>query len=159
LSTRYNNRKIILSEQTLPPGKLLPGMILTFNYAEEGVTDPRPILLFLHQDKKTKLLEGLNLNYINPTKIEKLFNVVDFKKASTGMENLIALKNDYFRIRITTAKDPSPMTTKRFYSDVVSADNVFKQAYRSYKSSKVTSLKVTSIIEKLIHEPGGSPFD
>jgi hypothetical protein len=133
-------------------------MIVTFNYSEEGVTDPRPILLFLHQDKKTKLIEGLNLNYIGPAKIVKLFNVIDFKKASTGMENLIVLKEDYFRIRITTAKDPSPLTTKRFYSGIVGADNAFKRAYRSYKISKVTSLKVTSIIEKLIHEPGGDPF-
>ena len=66
MATRYNNRKIVLSEQTLPTGKLLPGMIVTFNYSEKGVTDPRPILLFLHRDKETKLLEGLNINYINP---------------------------------------------------------------------------------------------
>ena len=78
MATRYNNRKIVLSEQTLPTGKLLPGMIVTFNYSEKGVTDPRPILLFLHRDKETKLLEGLNINYINPAKVKKLFQVVDF---------------------------------------------------------------------------------
>ena len=54
MATRYNNRKIVLSEQTLPTGKLLSGMIVTFNYSEEGVTDPRPILLFLHRDSKKK---------------------------------------------------------------------------------------------------------
>ena len=52
MATRYNNRKIILSEQTLPMGKLLSGMIVTFNYSEKGVTDPRPIILFLHHEKK-----------------------------------------------------------------------------------------------------------
>jgi len=71
LATRYNNRKIILSEQTLPTGKLLSGMIVTFNYSVEGVTDPRPILLFLHRDGEKKLIEGLNMNYINPAKIKK----------------------------------------------------------------------------------------
>ena len=85
--TRYNNRKIIINQQTLPIGKLLPGMIVTFNYAVEGVVDPRPILLFLHHDKKKNTIEGLNMNYINPSKIKRLFNQIDFKKGVTGLEN------------------------------------------------------------------------
>ena len=80
MATRYNNRKIIVSQQTIPIGKVLPGMIVTFNYAEAGVTDPRPTFLFLYHDTEKKLIEGLNLNYINPTKIKKLFQVIQFKK-------------------------------------------------------------------------------
>ena len=146
MATRYNNRKIILSEQTLPMGRLLPGMIVTFNYSETGVKDPRPVLLFLHRDKETNLLEGLNINYINPSKVKKLFSVIEVKKGKIDSEeNLLSLKENYFRIQIANVKKRSPMTTKRFYSDVVSADNVFKQAYRSYKTTKLTALKVTSI--------------
>ena len=156
---RYNNRNIIKSQQKVPLGKLLPGMIVTFNYSEEGVTDPRPILLFLHRDKDTKLLEGLNLNYINPSKVKKLFQVIDFKKGETGVENLVALQEDYFRIKIANPKERSAFTAKRFYSNVILADNVFKQAYRSYKTTKLSALKVTNIIEDLIHEAGGSPND
>ena len=37
------------------------------------------------------------------------------------------------------------MSTKRFYADVVGSDNVFKQAYRSYKTTKLSALKVTNI--------------
>ena len=37
------------------------------------------------------------------------------------------------------------MTTKRFYSDVIGSDNVFKQAYRSYKPTKLSVLKVINI--------------
>ena len=74
MANRYNNRKIIKSEQTISVGKLLPGMIITFNYSESGVTDARPILLFLHNENK--LLEGLNLNYINPSKLIKLFSII-----------------------------------------------------------------------------------
>ena len=73
MSRRYNNRRIIKSEQKVTTGRLLPGMIVTFNYSEQGVTDPRPILLFLHKDTSTKNIEGLNLNYLNPTKLKKLF--------------------------------------------------------------------------------------
>mgnify|MGYP003153321733 CR=1 FL=1 len=159
MATRYNNRKIISAQQTIPAGKLLPGMIVTFNYSEEGVTDPRPILLFLHREKGKNLVEGLNLNYINPSKIKKLFSVIDFKKGVTGMENLVALKEDYFRVQISNPKQRVPMTNQRFYDNVVLADNVFKKAYRSYKSNKLTSLKVISIIEDLIHKPGGSSLD
>ena len=150
MATRYNNRKIVLSEQTLPTGKLLPGMIVTFNYSEKGVTDPRPILLFLHRDKETKLLEGLNINYINPAKVKKLFQVIDFKKGETGVENLIALQEDYFRIKIANPKGRSALTAKRFYSNIILADNVFKQAYRSYKTTKLSALKVTNINEDML---------
>jgi len=37
------------------------------------------------------------------------------------------------------------MSTKRFYGDVILADKYFKQAYRSYKLTNLTSLKVTQI--------------
>ena len=157
MSTRYNNRKIITTQQTLPVGKLLPGMIVTFNYAVPEVTDPRPLLLFLYHNKKLKVIEGLNINYIGPAKIKKFFNYVDFKKGTTGPENLIALKEDYFRIQISTPKSPSQLSNKRFYSDVITSDNTFVKSYRSYKVSKLSSLKVTSIIEDLIHVPGGDP--
>ena len=50
-------------------GRLLPGMIITFNYSEKSVMDPRPILLYLNTDKKSKNIEGLNLNYLNSTKL------------------------------------------------------------------------------------------
>ena len=146
MARRYNNRRIIKSFQTVPPRRLLPGMIVTFNYAETGVMDPRPILLFLHQDSKTKNIEGLNLNYLNPTKLKKLFQVMDFKKTKLDeVENLINLTEDYFRIQISNPKKRSAMSTKRFYSDVISADKFFKEAYRAYKIGKLTSLKVTQI--------------
>ena len=150
MATRYNNRKIILSQQNLPLGKLLPGMIVTFNYSEEGVTDPRPILLFLHRDKETKLLEGLNINYISPAKVRKLFQVIDFKKGETGTENLISLREDYFRIKIANPKERSAFTAKRFYGSVVSSDKVFRKSYRSYKTTKLSALKVTNINEDLL---------
>ena len=145
---RYNNRNIIKSQQKVPLGKLLPGMIVTFNYSEEGVTDPRPILLFLHHEKK--LIEGLNMNYINPAKIKKLFQVIEFKKGVHGQENLIALKEDYFRIQLSVTKKRSFMSPKKFYSNIILADNVFKRSYRSYKTDKLSALKVTNIKEEYI---------
>ena len=126
-------------------------MIVTFNYSESGVMDPRPILLFLHQDNKTKNIEGLNLNYLNPTKLKKLFQVMDFKKTKLDeVENLVNLTEDYFRIQISNPKKRSAMSTKRFYSDVISSDKFFKEAYRAYKIGKLTSLKVTQINTEFI---------
>ena len=144
--TRYNNRRIIDTFQTLPINKILPGMIVTFNYAEEGVTDPRPILLFVHRDTKVNTLEGLNLNYINPSKIKKLFQVINFKKGKLDeQENLIKLKEEYFRIQISNPKKRSPLSTKRFYSDVITSDNIFTASYRKYKTTKLSALKVINI--------------
>ena len=144
MATRYNNRKIINTQQTIPINKLLPGMIVTFNYSEQGVKDPKPILLYLHKDKG--LLEGLNINYLNPTKVKKLFSVIEFKKGKLDeQENLIRLKETYFRIQISNPKKRAPMTTKRFYSDVIGSDVLFKNAYRSYNVGKLTALKVSNI--------------
>ena len=126
-------------------------MIVTFNYSELGVTDPRPILLFLHADPKTKNIEGLNFNYLAPTKVKKLFQVADFKKTEVDEgEYIIRLKEEYFRIQISTPKKRSAMSTKRFYSDVISADKFFKEAYRSYKLTKLSAIKVTQINLELI---------
>jgi len=146
LARRYNNRRIIKSFQTIPPRRLIPGMIVTFNYSEQGVMDPRPILLFLNNNDDRKTIEGLNVNYLNPTKLKKLFSVADFKKTKIDeVENLISLKEEYFRIQISNPKKRSAMSPTRFYSDVISADRYFKEAYRSYKLNKLTSLKVTQM--------------
>ena len=137
--------------QTVSPRRLLPGMIVTFNYSEQGIMDPRPILLFLNENNTTKNIEGLNLNYLNPTKLKKLFQVMDFKKTKLDeVENLINLTDDYFRIQISNPKKRSAMSTKRFYGDIILADRFFKDAYRAYKLSKLTSMKVTQINTQFI---------
>ena len=93
-------------------------MIVTFNYSEQGVTDPRPLLLFLHYNKDNKVLEGLNMNYINPAKLKKLFSVIEFKKGKLDeQENLLSLKQNYFRIQISNPKRRSAISSKRFYGD------------------------------------------
>ena len=149
MSTRYNNRRIIRGGQKIAPGKLLPGMILTFNYSERGVKDPRPILLFLYNNNS--ILEGININYLNPTKLKKLFSVIEFKKGKLEEEeNLIFLKEDYFRIQISNPKKRSAMSPKRFYSDVILSDKYFKDAYRSYKAKSLTSLLVSQINTEFI---------
>ena len=146
MARQYNNRRIIKSVQTVPPRRLLPGMIVTFNYSEQGVMDPRPILLFLNNNTDRKTIEGLNMNYLNPTKMKKLFSVADFKKTELDeVENLISLKEEYFRIQISNPKKRSAMSPTRFYSDVISSDRYFKESYRSYKLNKLTSLKVTQM--------------
>ena len=144
MSTRYNNRRIIRGGQKIAPGKLLPGMVLTFNYSEKAVKDPRPILLFLYNNNN--VLEGININYLNPTKLKKLFSVIEFKKGKLEEEeNLVFLKEDYFRIQISNPKKRSALSTKRFYSDVILSDKYFKQSYRSYKVGSLTSLQVSQI--------------
>ena len=95
-------------------------MIVTFNYSEEGVTDPRPVLLFLYRDKKKKTLEGLNLNYINPSKIKKLFSVIEFKK---GFLEAIPVDDDC--VDLVTSNCVINLSTKK--------NKVFKEIYRILK--------------------------
>ena len=92
------------------------------------------------------ILEGININYLNPTKLKKLFSVIEFKKGKLEEEeNLVFLKEDYFRIQISNPKKRSALSTKRFYSDVILSDKYFKQSYRSYKVGSLTSLQVSQI--------------
>ena len=151
MARRYNNKRIIKKVQTVPPRRLLPGMIVTFNYSEQGVMDPRPILLYLNTNPQTQTIEGLNMNYLNPTKLKKLFSVADFKKTQIDeVENQISIKEEFFRIQISNPKKRSAMSTKRFYGDIILADRFFKDAYRAYKLSKLTSMKVTQINTQFI---------
>ena len=88
---------------------------------------------------------------MNPTKLKKLFSVIEFKKGKLDEEeNLIFLKEDYFRIQISNPKKRSAMSPKRFYSDVILSDKYFKDAYRSYKAKSLTSLLVSQINTEFI---------
>ena len=105
--------------------------------------------MFLYNNND--ILEGININYLNPTKLKKLFSVIEFKKGKLDEEeNLIFLKEDYFRIQISNPKKRSAMSPKRFYGDVILADKYFKSAYRSYKTKSLTSLLVNQINTEFI---------
>ena len=61
------------------------------------------------------------------------------------LQPLVKLKDDYFRIQISNTKKRSPLSTKRFYGDVIKADNRFVEAYRKYTKTKLSALKVVNI--------------
>ena len=147
MAIKYNNRKITLSEsaQKIATSYTLPGMILTFNYAESGVLDPRPLLLLLHENNDKDLLEGLNLNYINPSKINFLFQRIDRLKIYTMVENLVGMKNDYSRVQLTSKFRPLDDDGSSFYKEVVLTEKSFIGAYRKYKLSKLTQLRVLNV--------------
>ena len=152
MATRYNNRKIIISESTqkIATSFVIPGMILTFNYAEKGVLDTRPLLLFLYENEKRKSIEGLNLNYVNPAKIDYLFNRIDKLKIYTVMENLVGLKNDYSRIFLTTRFKRRPKGGKYFYKEIIKTEKELQKAYRNYKLDKLSSLGIVNLKKEYI---------
>ena len=77
--------------------------------------------------------------------------MIEFKKGKLDeSENLVKLKEDYFRVQLSNPKKRSALSTKRFYEDVITDEVVFKKSYRSYKTTKLTSLKVTQINIKFI---------
>ena len=77
--------------------------------------------------------------------------MIELKKGKLDeSENLVKLKEDYFRVQLSNPKKRSALSTKRFYEDVITDEVVFKKSYRSYKTTKLTSLKVTQINIKFI---------
>ena len=53
---------------------LYPGMICQFKYSGKDIFDKNPLILLLHREvTDSKLIHGLNLNYLPETLVQKLF--------------------------------------------------------------------------------------
>ena len=97
MATRYNNKRIVKSIQTIGVGRLLPGMILTFNYSEQGVKDPRPILLYLNTNKETKNKSDDILLNIFKIKNKSTNEIVKISSERVGKDSLYSLNSNKIR--------------------------------------------------------------
>ena len=66
--------KIVKREEIIPDGRLKEGMIVSFRY--KGGSDKTPLVLVLYNDKDKKMIEGINLNYLNLDRVTRLFEIM-----------------------------------------------------------------------------------
>ena len=144
-----NKSKIVKREELIPPGKLDEGMIITFRY--NSGSDKTPVVLVIYYDKKKKMIEGINLNYITISRVGRLVELMGDAKVGIKKDEVVdEFEKDITRIQLSSKKRRDNMTPQKFYKDVVKGDSIIKRAYRSYKLEKMTSLKAADIRENLL---------
>jgi|15BtaG_2_1085339.scaffolds.fasta_scaffold03591_2 hypothetical protein len=133
-----HNRRFIL-QQKISEKSMLPGMLLSFTYNSEDVYDRRPLLFFMY--KQGDLIHGINFNYLHEYRIQRFFNL---SQALTPVveENLIRLPKDYQRLQLSTSRKASSVGSQLLYNTIMPRDKHYKEAYRTYKLSKASSMKV-----------------
>ena len=133
----YRHRsKIVKREELIPPGKLDEGMIITFRY--NSGSDKTPVVLVIYYDKKKKMIEGINLNYITISRVGRLVELMGDAKVSIDKDEFIdEFEQDITRIQLSSRKRTGHMTPAKFYNDVIKGDSIIKKAYRSYKKENI----------------------
>ena len=146
-----NKSKIVKREELVPPGKLEEGMIVTFRY--NSGSDKTPVVLVIYYDKKKKMIEGINLNYITISRVGRLVELMGDAKVGINKDEMVdEFEKDITRIQLSSKRRRGNMSPQKFYKDVVKGDSIIKRAYRSYKLEKMTSLKAADLRENILYE-------
>ena len=125
-----NKSKIVKREELIPPGKLQEGMIITFRY--NSGSDKTPVVLVIYYDKKKKMIEGINLNYITISRVGRLVELMGDAKVGINKDEIVdEFEKDITRIQLSSKKTRDNMTPQKFYKDVVKGD-FWSEAYAEH---------------------------
>ncbi len=153
-----HHSKLIKDSKVIPTTSIMEGMILSFAYsttrAGAKTNDYTPIILVLYRDRKKKIIEGVNLNYLPIDKVKKLFSMVQRRLKSRILkdEKIPGISGDFTRVQISSQRKRSNVTPERFYEKVVTEDPVFKRAYRSYKMSALKNVALVDLEPEYLSE-------
>tara|TARA_Y100001963_G_scaffold154542_1_gene243542 strand:- start:262 stop:732 length:471 start_codon:yes stop_codon:yes gene_type:complete len=139
---KYNHRGKILVEQTIGERSVLPGMITTFSYNNKNAFDRRPLVFVMSAE--SGLMSGVNFNYLVESDINKFINEIHNKIVPFENENLLRLRENYIRAQVNSRLKSASFDSKTIYDMIFPKDRDLKNAYRSYKFSIISSLKVVN---------------
>ncbi len=151
-----HHSKIIKDSHVISTASIMEGMILSFSYsttrAGSITNDYTPIVLVLYRNKKKGVIEGINLNYLNITKIKKVFTIVQKRMRSEILtnESVPGVSQDFTRVQISSQRRRSNLTPERFYEKVITEDPDFQKAYRSYKYTALKNISVVDLKPELL---------
>ena len=100
--TKLNHEGLILESQKISERSLLPGMILQFTYNSPTAYDRKPLIYIMDWKKETGTIEGVNLNYLKPTNLQKFFTNIKNRVVPVYYENLLRLKKPYQRVQVSS---------------------------------------------------------
>ena len=147
----HHDRRII-SKKDISTGNLIPGMMISFRYPGNDISDKNPLVLFLAIEKSKGLMHCVNLNYLYERDLQNLFENISKKipvKISEGSTSHIQFTKDIKpRQLYETIIKPKLLNTNR------TAD-----CYRTYKLSNIKGIKLVGykldVIEKQIRKQTG----
>ena len=108
----FGNR---LLELKLPEARILPGMMLSFQYGSPTAYDKRPLFLVLHFDRGTGKMEGMNLNYLKESDIQLFHRECARIGVDTDWEDVLGTTKQYVRLLMNTKFSPSRFDGKVLY--------------------------------------------
>ena len=148
---KYNHIKSILKETKIPERSILPGMIIRFEYTKKDVFDVRPLVLVLSTDGN-ETFDGINLNYMNETDLQRMFTVIQ-SLTPVIEENILKLEDPYTRLQLSNRLRPSSISGKNVYERIKVRD-VWKNAFRTYSFKVSTSPKLIDYDLDVVSELG-----
>tara|TARA_B100000287_G_scaffold65626_1_gene57189 strand:- start:1951 stop:2295 length:345 start_codon:yes stop_codon:yes gene_type:complete len=77
IKRKVSHHRRILSKNQVQLGKVGVGDIIQFNYTNQGVYDKTPLVLVL--EKTSKVINGINLNYLKEFLVQSLLKESDWK--------------------------------------------------------------------------------
>ncbi len=150
---KISHAKSILSEQTLQEKNILPGLVVRFAYNRPKVYDRRP-LVFVFQYDGT-LIHGINMNYLHDARITKFAKLAQ-SLVPIEYENILKLRESYSRLQLSTGRRASGVDGKLLYKTVMPRDRYFMNAYRTYKLSSASSMKLVDYSWGIARKEGQS---
>jgi hypothetical protein len=165
---RYLHNKKILDRQPAKLKAIYPGTILEFHYSGKNISDRKPLVLVLWNDRAGNKVHGINLNYLNEMRIKELMERIvqkggtkivleDQMKPDDYDDNLPYrnLVNDpYTRIKLPTyrekkggnplSKQEAMVQMDRLYNKVLKKAVKKHDIYRSYLIGKIKAAKVVT---------------
>ena len=137
------NRKIshlrrILNEEPMGIRMIDTGMMIRFRYNRDKITDKNPLCLYLWRDKKDSLIHTINLNYLYPQTIEKLYRMIQERLPLMNKpgDNEGSAYTDLEFARTGGA------SARTLYEKVLKPKFLHKDdAYRTYKIKYITDIR------------------
>jgi len=168
---KYNHNRRI---QGLQPAKIkavYPGMMIRFKYNSENISDKKPLVLVIWNDRLNDKIHGINLNYLQEVNIKLIMkkiikgadvysedaNIIkeedqDDSKYDNSLPYRNILREPYTRVKLPTFREKregNPMSKAEARKQMRMIHNkVLKKlidrfdVYRSYHTSKMGSPKV-----------------
>lgn len=146
--SHYQNR---LTEIKLSEAKVLPGMMISFQYGVPTANDKRPLFIVLHFDREKGMVEGMNLNYLKEGDIQLFHKECRRIGVDADYEDVLG-GNTYVRLMLNTKFSPNRFDGKVIYKMLFHRNIRFKRAYRQYKLEKITSLKAVSYLLEVLEK-------
>ena len=137
---------------------LIPGMFINFVYKSENAFDKRPLVLFLYNDEKTDLVHALNLNYLNASRVRRLFGVLNMnfdvvtKQTANNERQLYA---PYTWCKLPGIRDNAESLSQMdlFYRTVIKTKLLPEQGdniYRTFKRPLMSGIRAVNFRRSIL---------